>query len=98
MSLIINICYTGENENAKHFAQEMVSRGIVDRIRNEEGNIRYEYFFPMDDSKSVLLIDEWVNEEALDIHHKSIMMQEIAQLREKYGLKMRVKKYKEWES
>ena len=98
MSLIINICYTGENENAKNFAQEMVSRGIVDRIRNEEGNIRYEYFFPMDDSKSVLLIDEWVNEEALDIHHKSLVMQEIAQLREKYGLKMRVKKYKEWES
>ncbi len=52
----------------------------------------------MDDPETVLLIDKWKDEEALDIHHKSIMMKEIAELREKYELKMRVEKYKEWEN
>lgn len=97
MSLTINIYYTGENGNARKFANEMISSGIVDRIRKEEGNLRYEYFFPMDDKETLLLIDKWKDEEALDIHHKSLMMSEIAQLREKYGLKMRVEKYKELE-
>ena len=98
MSLIINIYYTGENGNARNFANEIISSGIVDRIRKEEGNLKYEYFFPIDDPETVLLIDKWKNKEALDIHHKSEMMEEIAKLREKYHLKMKVEKYKEWES
>ena len=98
MSLTINIYYTGENGNARKFANEMISSGIVDRIREEEGNLRYEYFFPADDNETLLLIDKWKDEEALDIHHKSLMMSEIAELREKYGLKMRVEKYKDWEN
>ena len=36
MSLIVNIYYTGENENVRKFAHEMVSKGIVDRVCNEE--------------------------------------------------------------
>ncbi len=95
MSLIINIYYKGENGNARKFAEEMVSSGIVDRVRKEEGNLRYEYFFPMDDPETVLLIDKWKDEKALDIHHKSEMMKEIATLREKYNLSMRVEKYTE---
>lgn len=98
MSLIINIYYTGENGSARKFANEMISSGIVDKVRKEEGNLRYEYFFPMEDSETVLLIDKWKSEEALDIHHKSPMMKEIAQLREKYHLKIKVEKFKELEN
>ena len=95
MSLIVNIYYKGENGNAKRFAEEMTSKGIVDRVRNEDGNLKYEYFFPMDDPETVMLIDKWRDEEALDIHHKSPMMKEIAELREKYKLSMKVEKFTE---
>lgn len=93
MNLTINIYYTGKNGSAKKFAEEMVSSGIVDLIRNEEGNEKYEYFFPKDDLETVLLIDRWKNQEALDLHHKSPMMRQIADLRNKYGLSMKVEKY-----
>ncbi len=76
-------------------AEEMISSGIVNKVLEEEGNIGYEYFFPMNDPETVLLIDKWKNEEALDIHHKSEMMKEIANLRNKYNLKMKVEKYTE---
>lgn len=93
MSITVNIYYTGENGNARKFAEEMTARGIVDRIRAEEGNERYEYFFPMDDSETVLLIDRWKDQQALDIHHKTEMMTEIAGLRKKYKLRMKVERY-----
>lgn len=93
MSLTVNIYYTGTDGNAGKFAQEMVSSGIVNDIRNEEGNLQYEYFFPMDDAETVLLIDSWKNEKALDEHHKSEMMKKIADLRIKYHLKMRVERF-----
>lgn len=98
MSLVINIYYTGTGGNAKKFAKEMVRNGVVDRVRAESGNKKYEYFFPMDDEETVLLIDKWENQEALDKHHKSPMMKEIADLREKYNLHMRVEQFIEKKS
>jgi len=71
----------------------MVSAGIVDAVRREEGNERYEYFFPMDDPETVLLIDRWRDQAALDFHHKSPMMKQIAELREEYKLRLRVERY-----
>ena len=97
MSLIINIYYKGQNGSARSFAEEMVSSGIVDRVRKEEGNEKYEYYFPMEDEETVMLMDKWKNQEALDIHHKSEMMKEIAELRNKYKLKMRGEKFVEME-
>lgn len=95
MSLVINIYYTGKNGSARKFADEMISRGIVEKIRNEEGNEMYEYFFPQNDVETVLLIDKWKDQAALDMHHKSEMMKEIANLRKKYSLHMRVEKLTE---
>ena len=71
----------------------MVSSGVVNAVRSEEGNEKYEYFFPMDDPETVLLIDRWKNQEALDKHHKSPMMKQIAELREKYKLHMKVEQF-----
>lgn len=93
MAITINIFYTGRNGNAKKFAEEMIESGIVRDIRAEEGNLKYEYFFPMDDDETVLLIDSWKNQETLDKHHATEMMQKIIALREKYDLHMRVERY-----
>lgn len=95
MSFTVNIYYTGKNGSAKEFAREMTESGLVNKIRAEEGNERYEYFFPLDDPETVLLIDRWRDQQALDVHHKSEMMEEIAALREKYALRMRVERYTE---
>lgn len=71
----------------------MVTNGIVDEIRAEEGNLKYEYFFPMNDNETVLLIDSWANQDAIDKHHASPMMKKIIDLREKYELSMKVERY-----
>lgn len=93
MALTINIYYTGENGAARAFAQEMQDTGVVDAIRSREGNLRYEYFLPVDDPETVLLIDQWASQEALDAHHASDLMPRIAELREKYDLHMRVERF-----
>lgn len=54
---IMNIYYTGTNGNARQFASEMEYSGLKKKIREEEGNLRYEYFYPVNDDEIVLLID-----------------------------------------
>ena len=93
MAITVNIYYTGNRGAARKFAEEMTVSGVVDAIRAEAGNLRYAYFFPMEDPETVLLIDSWSDQRALDQHHASPMMQTIATLREKYDLHMRAERY-----
>ncbi|OUQ49146.1 putative quinol monooxygenase [Lactobacillus gallinarum] len=93
MSLTVNLYYNGKNGDARKFVQEMEDKGIAGRIRAEEGNEKYDYFIPMDDPETVLLIDSWRDQKALEAHHASSMMKELADLREKYDLHMRVERY-----
>ena len=91
--ITVNLYYSGVNGAARRFAEEMTARGVVDAIRAEEGNLRYAYFFPMEDPETVLLIDQWRDQAAIDAHHASPMMGQIAALREKYDLHMKIERF-----
>ena len=93
MNLTVNIYYTGENGNARKFAEEMEQSGTAAAIRAEKGNLKYEYFYPVNDKETVLLIDSWENQEAIDAHHATPMMNKITELRNKYDLHMRVERF-----
>ena len=93
MSITVNLRYKGENGSAKKFVDEMISSGTVKAIRNESGNLRYEYYQSVDDPETILLIDSWKDQESIDVHHASPMMKTIMELREKYDLHMTVERY-----
>ena len=91
--IAVNIRYTGKKGAARAFAEEMTASGTVQAIRQEAGNLRYEYYVPLEDPDTVLLIDAWEDQDAIDIHHASPMMETIAALREKYDLHMTVERF-----
>lgn len=93
MSITMNLYYTGTNGSARKFAEEMEQSGTAAMIRAEDGNLRYDYFLPVSDPETVLLIGSWMDQASLDIHHASPMMGTIAALREKYDLHMRAERY-----
>lgn len=71
----------------------MTKGGTVDKIRAEAGNLGYDYYQPLDDPETILLVDSWRDQASIDAHHASPMMRTIAALREKYDLKMRVERF-----
>ena len=91
--ITVNLYYTGIDGNAIAFVREMESSGIADAIRQEPGNLRYQYFQPLDDPETILLIDSWTDQNAIDSHHASPMMEQLAELREKYDLHMRAERF-----
>ena len=91
--ITVNLYYKGINGAARDFANEMESSGIADAIRAEKGNLRYEYFQPLNDAETILLIDSWTDQAAIDAHHKSPMMGQIVALRDKYDLHMTAERF-----
>ena len=93
MAITVNLRYTGKAGAARKFAEEMTTSGTVAAIRAEAGNLRYEYYQPLEDPETILLIDSWENQTAIDAHYASSMMATIAALREKYDLHMTVERF-----
>ncbi len=100
MAITVNLRYTGKKGAAQAFAREMISSGTVEKIRAEKGNLRYEYYLPFgetadsdDSDETILLIDSWENQQAIDLHHATPMMKTIAELREKYDLHMTIERF-----
>lgn len=91
--ITLNLYYTGKPGAAKAFAEEMEASGTAAQIRQEPGNLRYEYFQPVNDPDTILLVDSWTDQAAIDIHHATPMMATIAALREKYDLYMHAERY-----
>ena len=91
--ITVNLYYKGTNGSAAAFAEEMEAPGIAENIRKEPGNLRYQYFRPLDDPETVLLIDSWEDQAAIDAHHASPMMAQLAALREKYDLRMTAERF-----
>ena len=73
-TITMNLYYTGKHGAARRFASEMEASGTAAAIRAEPGNLRYEYFLPFSDPETILLIDSWRDQAALDAHHASPMM------------------------
>ncbi|MBQ6058352.1 MAG: antibiotic biosynthesis monooxygenase [Treponema sp.] len=84
--ITINIRYKSQNGGVRKYVEEMESSGIAAQIRAVKGCLGYDYFYPADDSDSLLLIDSWENPAALERYHSSPAMKEAEALREKYGL------------
>ncbi len=91
--ITVNLYYKGAHGSARAFAKEMEESGIADSIRKEPGNLRYQYFQPLNDPETILLIDSWTDQAAIDAHHASPMMAKLAALREKYDLHMTAERF-----
>lgn len=58
MAITINIYYRGTSENIQNFVNEMINRRIVEKIRVQAGNLKYEYYFAIEDKTELLLVDQ----------------------------------------
>ena len=88
--ITVNLYYKGAHGSARAFAKEMEESGIADSIRKEPGNLRFQ---PLNDPETILLIDSWTDQAAIDAHHASPMMAQLAALREKYDLHMTAERF-----
>ncbi len=92
MKVVINVHYRGDGDSARRFVEDMVSEGVLERVRAEGGCLGYEYFASMEDPGHVLLVEHWEDESALDAHSRSDNMAAISSLKNRYALSAEVER------
>ena len=80
--LILYVTYTAKPGCREQFVREIVRRGILTKIRNEDGCMAYDYYFSAQDENVVLLIEKWASPAYQRIHMTQPHMAELMELKE----------------
>ena len=81
--LILHVTYTAKPGMAYKFVEEL-EQGPALKVRAENGNLCYDYFFSFSNPNKILLVEKWQDEAALALHMETPQMQEIRAIKEKY--------------
>jgi len=63
--IVLNVTYKCKPEMREEFLERIMTEGIDDAVRAEDGNLKYDYYFPADDTQELLLVEKWRDADAL---------------------------------
>lgn len=66
--LILNVTYTMKPGMRDTFLNEVQAQGIQAAVRREEGCLQYDYYLPVEDSNTLLLVERWRDRAAQQAH------------------------------
>ena len=90
---IIAVRYTFKEEGGREKAvKEMTESGVLAAIRNEDGCLTYDYYFPVEDPKSLALYEEWESAAHQKIHMTQPHMKTALEIMGKYTESVTIKK------
>ena len=69
--IVLNVTYKCKPEMREAFLERIMAEGIDVASREEKGNIKYDYYYPADDSDELLLVEKWQDGAALKAHGKT---------------------------
>ena len=66
--IVLNVTYRCKPGMREEFLEMIMTEGIDAASRAEEGNVRYDYYIPVDGSDDLLLLEKWKDADALAAH------------------------------
>ncbi len=84
MKRLVEVHYHIKDGRRAEFYKEIISRGIADAARAEEGNEKYEYYLSPDNENELLLIEIWSSQEAVKLHMETAHYKELTELKKDY--------------
>lgn len=91
--LLMHVIYKIKEGKRDEFIQRVEESGIITASKQEPGNLLYQYFYPINDESSVLLIESWTNTNAQVAHGKTEQFKKLSDLKKEYVEEVIIKKY-----
>ncbi|MBR5620149.1 MAG: antibiotic biosynthesis monooxygenase [Clostridia bacterium] len=82
--IVLNVTYKCKPEMREEFLERIMTEGIDDAVRAEDGNLKYDYYFPADDTQELLLVEKWRDADALAAHPQQPHMQKLGALKAEF--------------
>ena len=91
--IVLNVTYKCKPDMREEFLEMIYTEGIDVGSRAEEGNIKYDYYTPVDRSGDLLLVEKWRDAEALAAHGKQEHFARLGELKKELVLDTIIEKF-----
>ena len=68
--IVLNVTYKCVPGMREKFLERIRTEGVDAASRAEAGNMKYDYYIPVDNSDELLLVEKWQDAEAIAAHSK----------------------------
>ena len=91
--IILHVTYRCLPGKAEDFVRILKESGLQKAVREEDGNMQYDYLISCEEQDTVVLLEKWRDAAALDKHLTQPHMADIGKLKEQFVDSTRVEKY-----
>ena len=82
--IILNVTYTCKPGMRQAYLDALHSEGLDQACRDEEGNIKYDYYLSETDPDEILLVEKWRDAEILAVHMQTAHFKRIGEIKSVY--------------
>ena len=79
--LTLLVTYTAKAGQRDAFLQAVLQSGLPERIRQEDGCLRYDYFLSVQNADEILLVEQWQTDEKQQAHLRAPHMDRLRRLK-----------------
>ncbi len=91
--LVFNVTFKCRPDMREAFLKSIISEGIDAAARREAGNLKYDFYLPVDNGSDLLLIEKYRDADAVAEHVRQAHTAKLVQLKEKYVADMILEQY-----
>ena len=82
--IVLNVTYKCKPDQREEFLEEIMTEGIDTASRAEAGNLKYDYYLPIDSSDELLLLEKWKDADALAEHGRQPHFKRLGEIKPIY--------------
>ena len=91
--IVLNVTYRCRPDMRGEFLKRIAEEGIAAASRAEEGNVKYDYYAPVDGGDELLLVEKWRDEASLKAHASTPHFKRLGEIKSEYVLETVVERY-----
>ena len=91
--IVLNVTYKCKPDMRDEFLEAIYSEGIDVSCRAEDGNVKYDYYTPTDGGDELLLVEKWLDEDALSAHGRQAHYARLSELKAEFVDETIIEKY-----
>lgn len=91
--IVLNVTYKCKPDMRDEFLEMIYTEGIDVACRSEDGNLKYNYYTPVDGSDDLLLIEKWRDADALAAHGRQPHFARLGDLKAEFVIETVIEKF-----
>jgi len=90
---MLQVTYRVTKGKRDEFYRKVREQEIIQHSKEEPGNYKYDYYFPVDSEEDLCLMELWTGEAAQKLHMNTEHFQKLTQLKQDYVESVEIEKY-----